>query len=735
MEGGVPVFSRLEDVPFRPDIIHGHHHVETTLALMHFRSVPGIFVCHDRFAWHDVPPRLSAIRRYVAVDRNCFERIVIEAGVPEERTRVVLNAVDMERFAPRGPLPDAPARALVFSNYATYGPAAATLFEGCRNAGLELALVGSGVGAATSRPEEVLGKYDLVFAKARCALEALAAGCAVILCDRWSFGSMVTRSQVQELRNWNFGMRCLPWRLTTESISREIARYDRHDAAEVARFVRADASLDRAVLEYLSIYEEVLAESSDICVSVENTVESLARKIGDLESGLREAAWQIAMPPVPRKIAPEIHLYLSGKVPRMTVGQMSRIEVVIDNRSMETLASRSPYPVHVSYHWFSAGMSTCVVFDGKRTLLSSPVRPQSRIIQGVDVLPPDNPGSYVLVLTLVQEFQLWFDALPVPVALKLDVKVGLAGSITRLDEASLEEVAAWGGAEVVRDGSFANLGFLSDPTERMLTFVESWQYATLAASTQQVCALLATPELAELVPDRICLAVTDDPKASFFEIHNRLVSQTEFYGQDFATVIDPSAELHPRCWVDERNVTIAAGVRIGPNAVVQGRATIGEGVAIQAGAVIGSVGFQTSNRFSDGIELLHAGGVEIGTNCHILANAVIARGLFRGVTRIGEGCRVGNCAFVSHNCSIGDWAFIGHGAVLNGTVRVGKNAWIGPGATVVNAAEIGDAASVSLGATVVRDVEPNTRVTGSLAIVHRRMLRMMAEAEKDPEVK
>lgn len=62
---GVPVVSRLEDVPYRPDIIHGHHHVETTLALTHFRNIPAIFVCHDRLSWHDIPPRLSGIRRYV----------------------------------------------------------------------------------------------------------------------------------------------------------------------------------------------------------------------------------------------------------------------------------------------------------------------------------------------------------------------------------------------------------------------------------------------------------------------------------------------------------------------------------------------------------------------------------------------------------------------------------------------------------------------------------------------
>jgi UDP-3-O-[3-hydroxymyristoyl] glucosamine N-acyltransferase len=129
------------------------------------------------------------------------------------------------------------------------------------------------------------------------------------------------------------------------------------------------------------------------------------------------------------------------------------------------------------------------------------------------------------------------------------------------------------------------------------------------------------------------------------------------------------------------------------------------------------------------MELTHAGAVDIGAGCHIFANAVIARGLFRESTHIGPGCRVGNSAFVSHNCSVGEEAFIGHGAVVNGNVRVGSHTWIGPGATVVHGIEIGEGANVSLGATVMRDVEAGKHVTGSMAIAHRKMLRLMAAAE------
>ena len=55
------------------------------------------------------------IRRYVAVDEVCRERLVAEHAVAPDRVEVLLNFVDLARFRPRGPLPPRPRRALVFA--------------------------------------------------------------------------------------------------------------------------------------------------------------------------------------------------------------------------------------------------------------------------------------------------------------------------------------------------------------------------------------------------------------------------------------------------------------------------------------------------------------------------------------------------------------------------------------------------------------------------------------------
>ena len=49
----------------------------------------------------------------------------------------------------------------------------------------------------------------------------------------------------------------------------------------------------------------------------------------------------------------------------------------------------------------------------------------------------------------------------------------------------------------------------------------------------------------------------------------------------------------------------------------------------------------------------HAGGLLVGDRAEVMANAVVARAVFRQFTSIGEDCRIGNLAFVSHNVRIG----------------------------------------------------------------------------------
>src|SRR5262249_33300266 len=154
----------------------------TMSVLLRFPGVPAVFVCHSRGFWADAPPVFPRIRRFVAVDDLCRERLRSEHAIPERLVRVVPNSVDLDRFKPRGPLPDCPRRALLFSNSANGHTPLPVVREACARLGLALEVIGSGVNNVCEHPETVLGGFDIVFAKAKCALEAMAVGAAVVLC-------------------------------------------------------------------------------------------------------------------------------------------------------------------------------------------------------------------------------------------------------------------------------------------------------------------------------------------------------------------------------------------------------------------------------------------------------------------------------------------------------------------------------------------------------------------------
>lgn len=254
----VPVTEDLDTLASAPDIIHGQHHVETMTALLHFGDAPALFYCHGWLPWEERAPLHPRIYRYVAVDDTCRDRLLWECGVEESRARVLLNSVDLERFRPREPLPERPRRALVFSNKELRHAEAVS--EACARAGVALDFAGMSSGGALEEPEKILGQYDLVFAKGRCALEALAVGAAVVLCDAVGRGPLVTSDEVASLRRLNFGLRALQGELSADAIFREISRYDAADAARVSRLIRADADSARAFVEIVSLYGEVIEE-------------------------------------------------------------------------------------------------------------------------------------------------------------------------------------------------------------------------------------------------------------------------------------------------------------------------------------------------------------------------------------------------------------------------------------------------------------------------------------------
>ena len=259
IEQSIPVVRQLEMMTESPDVIHGHHSLETMTALWRFPGVPAIFVCHDCSAWHDHAPRSPRIHRYVAVDVACRDRLTLRDGISAERVVVLNNGVDLERFRPRGPLPERPRRALLFSNYAD-ARTRQVVEAACSACGVHLDVLGKNQGNACDHPETVLPQYDIVFAKGRCAWESLAVGAAVVVCDANACGPLVTSDRFAELAAANFGRRLLCQPLDEETLVRQLRRFDAADAADVSRQARQRAALDHVVDQLVELYGQVIEE-------------------------------------------------------------------------------------------------------------------------------------------------------------------------------------------------------------------------------------------------------------------------------------------------------------------------------------------------------------------------------------------------------------------------------------------------------------------------------------------
>lgn len=244
-------------LPQRPAIIHAHHTGPAMAAIAAHPGVPALFVSHDATAPFDVLPAHPAIRRIFAVDERCRARLVAEGATPEA-VALLPNAVDLSRIPPRaGRLPDRPARAVVLTKHGVHLPA---IRAACAAAGIALEEYGHGPGRMTDTPEALFAATDLVFATARTALEASAAGAGVVVCDGRGCAGFLTRARAEAWLPWNLGAGILSLPADQGAIAAAIAEWSATEAEATSALVRAEHDLEKVLDRIAAIHAEVLAE-------------------------------------------------------------------------------------------------------------------------------------------------------------------------------------------------------------------------------------------------------------------------------------------------------------------------------------------------------------------------------------------------------------------------------------------------------------------------------------------
>jgi len=261
-ERSIPVVDDLAAVAEPPDVIHGTHAPTILEAIVRFPRTPVVQTCQSVGYTMSIPLSLPQIRRHLAVDEATRDYLVVELGIPADDVEIVGNAVDLRRIPARArPLPATPRRALVFTKTQSQVP---LVEEACRRAGIAVDTLGRGVGRVVADPEPRLVGYDLVFATARSAMEAIVAGAATIVVDGRGLAGMATRGNFPHFRRHNFGLRCLVHEVALDAITREIARYDVAEAAAVTAMARveldAERQLDRLEVIHRTVVDAFVCE-------------------------------------------------------------------------------------------------------------------------------------------------------------------------------------------------------------------------------------------------------------------------------------------------------------------------------------------------------------------------------------------------------------------------------------------------------------------------------------------
>lgn len=279
---------------------------------------------------------------------------------------------------------------------------------------------------------------------------------------------------------------------------------------------------------------------------------------------------------------------------------------------------------------------------------------------------------------------------------------------------TLSEVV--GAGHVVRDCSFELTHYSSSPFPGTLCFALDAKNIRAANLNVNVAAIITLNEFVDEVDQSKGVIRVGNPQLEFYLIHNRLcesgrMTLREEWGVHSSAQIHHSVELPPRC-------KIGKGAIIEANAYIEELSVIGDYTYIGVGAVIGARGMNRTYVDGKNTRFFDAGGVKIGRNCEILANATIQRSYFREYTVLGNDVIVGPGVNVGHGCEVNHSTVLAGHVVLAGYCQIGQNVWIGPNATVAHMVKVGEGASIKLGSVVVKNVPAGAEVSGNFAVPH-----------------
>jgi len=184
--------------------------------------------------------------------------------------------------------------------------------------------------------------------------------------------------------------------------------------------------------------------------------------------------------------------------------------------------------------------------------------------------------------------------------------------------------------------------------------------------------------------------------------------------------------IHPTAVID--GAKLAAGVSVGPFAVIEEDVVVGEGCVIGAHAVIKRhTRLGARNRVHEHAVLggdpqdlkfdpKTVSSVEIGDDNVFREGVTVHRGSRPGsATRIGNGCFLMALAHVAHDCALGNQVVMVNNSGVSGEATVGDRAFLGGAAGVHQFCRVGRLAMIGMNSKLVQDALPFCTTDGNPA--------------------
>ena len=320
---------------------------------------------------------------------------------------------------------------------------------------------------------------------------------------------------------------------------------------------------------------------------------------------------------------------------------------------------------------------------------------------------------------------------------------------------TLAEIADLVNGKVVGDKDLVITGLsgLQEAKAGEITFLANPKYIPFLSKTKASAIITArnvkAPGKSIIQTDNPSLAfadlitlVTGSDRPSFKGIHKTaVIADDAVIGKDvsigpFAVVesrarIGENTAIYGGCYIGH-DTSIGSGGLIYPNVIIRERVTIGKNAIIHGGTVIGSDGFGYVN--VDGVhkKIPQIGTVVIEDDVEIGANTTIDRARF-DQTVIGKGTKIDNLVQIAHNVVLGENCIIVAQVGISGSVNVGKGAILAGQAGVTGHLKICEGAIVNAQSGVLKSIPPHQHVIGFPAKPHIQMKRSYRHLWRLPE--